>query len=80
MNVGTQTTEKVEYPIGTKYMRTVGAILTVIDCHKTHNSKGELVRIRYVATRPYLGQTLTYSDECAVTIARGIERLKSITA
>lgn len=45
-------------------------ICTVTDILKTYNSAGELVRIRYVATHEFMGQTVTDHDVCDATIAR----------
>lgn len=62
------------YEIGTKYtpVGRNGQQCTVVDILKTFNSAGELVRIRYVATHQFCGQTITDSDVCAATIARGL--------
>jgi hypothetical protein len=62
------------FPIGTKYtVRRKGLSpqeFTVTDILYTYNSKGELIKIRYVAQRQYLGQTLTDYDVLDTTIAR----------
>lgn len=66
---------KKDYPIGTQY-RTRGKrkdLCTVIDILKTYNSKGELVKTRYVSTHDFMGQTVTSYDVVATTIAMGIE-------
>lgn len=63
-----------EYAIGTRF-KTGGKhprLCTVTDILKTYNSKGELVRVRYVATHDFLGQSVADNDVCAVTIARGL--------
>lgn len=44
---------------------------TVIDILRTYNSAGEMVRLRYVATHTFMGQTVTDSDVCETTIAMG---------
>lgn len=44
---------------------------TVTDILKTYNSKGELVRVRYVATHEFAGQVITDSDVVETTIAMG---------
>lgn len=46
-------------------------VCTVVDVLRTYNSAGELVKLRYVATHQFMGQTLTDSDVCDTTIARG---------
>jgi hypothetical protein len=69
---------KMKYPIGTKYS-TRGKhprLCTVTDIWKTYDSKGDLVRKRYVATHDMLGQTVTDRDVVEVTIARGVQALK----
>ncbi len=63
-----------EYPIGTRYsIRGMHPkICTVIDIFKTYNSKGELVKTRYVSTHDVLGQVVTSYDVPEVSIARGL--------
>jgi len=46
-------------------------LCTVVDKLDTYNSKGELVRTRYVSEHEFLGQIVTNSDVCRVTILRG---------
>ncbi len=46
-------------------------ICTVVDVLNTYNGAGELVRTRYVSEHDFLGQTVTNSDVCRVTILRG---------
>jgi hypothetical protein len=46
-------------------------LCTVVDVLKTYNSKGELVKIRYVATHEFMGQTVTDHDVSDTAIARG---------
>lgn len=61
------------FPIGTQF-RTRGKaprLCTVVDVLKTYNAAGELVRLCYVATHEFMGQTLTDSDVVDATIARG---------
>ena len=61
------------YAIGTQF-KTRGKcprVCTVVDILKTYNSAGELVKIRYVATHEFSGQTVTDSDVVAATIAMG---------
>ena len=45
---------------------------TVVDILTTTNAAGECVRIRYVSAHDFLGQSVTDSDVCDVTIARGL--------
>lgn len=64
------------FPIGTVF-KTRGKhpnICTVTDILHTFNSKGELVKVRYVATHEFLGQVVTDHDVPGVTIAMGIQR------
>ena len=61
------------FPIGTKFM-TRGKCpkrCTVVDILKTYNHAGELVRIRYVATHDWMGQTLVDETVTHTTIAMG---------
>lgn len=46
---------------------------TVIDVLKTYNNAGEFVKIRYVATHIFMGQTITDYDVTDTTIKMGIE-------
>lgn len=62
------------YPIGQQY-KTRGkhpASCTVVDIHRTYNNAGELVKLRYVSTHEFMGQTLTDYEVVDATIARGI--------
>lgn len=45
-------------------------VCTVTDILKTYNMANELVKTRYVATHPFMGQQIR-GDYCAVTIQRG---------
>lgn len=73
------TTAEATYEIGTKFIPIGrdGRECTVVDILKTFNNAGELVRIRYVATHQFCGQTITDSDVVAATIARGLVRSKA---
>lgn len=65
---------KQQFNIGQQFKRVGNKhphIETVTDVLKTYNSSGELVKIRYVATHDFMGQTVTDSDIPATTIARG---------
>ena len=62
------------FTIGTKFM-TRGKharLCTVIDIWRTYNVDGELVRLSYVATHEFMGQTVTERDIPEATIARGL--------
>lgn len=62
------------YPIGTQFLSAgkVPRLCTVTDVLRTYNSAGQLVRLRYVATHQFMGQTITDSDVVEATVARGI--------
>ena len=63
----------MQYPIGTRFtpLGKFQTENTVTDILKTYNSKGDLVRVRYVATHTFMGQTVTHHDIAPATIARG---------
>lgn len=46
-------------------------LCTVVDILTTYNSKGELVKLRYVAIHTFMGQVVTESDVVETTIAMG---------
>ena len=61
------------FEIGTKY-KTRGKhpkLCTVIDVLRTYNSKGELVKLRYVSVHEFLGQHVMDYDVVDATIAMG---------
>lgn len=62
------------FPIGTTYTPRgkVARLHTITDVYKTYNSAGDLVRLRYVATHVFAGQTVTDYDVCDTTIAMGL--------
>jgi hypothetical protein len=66
--------------IGTKYYERKSngkkneKISTVIDILSTYNSKGELIRTRYIASRDYLGQDLINYDVVGTTILMSLIR------
>lgn len=69
-----------KYSIGQQF-KPIGKrsqLCTVVDILKTYNAKGELVKIRYVATHDFMGQVVTDYDVNEVTIARGIYQLKEV--
>ena len=49
---------------------------TVIDCHKTYNLAGELVKTRYVSVHDCMGQPVYDYDVVQPTIARGLIKCK----
>lgn len=65
----------MEIKIGTQFIK-VGRkrqdVETVIDIYKTYNSKGELVKTRYVCQHTLMGQVVTDYDVLATTIKMGI--------
>lgn len=62
------------YAIGTQFMTRGKApkLCTVVDILRTYNNSHELVKIRYVATHPFMGQAVTDYDVPATTIAMGL--------
>ena len=44
---------------------------TVVDVLRTYNSKGYLVRLRYVSVHEFMGQFVYEYDVCDATIAMG---------
>lgn len=63
----------VKYKIGQKF-KTRGKhprVCTVIDIHRTYNARQQLIRVRYVATHEFLGQTVTDCDVPQTTIDMG---------
>ena len=57
------------FPIGTKFLSSGKDVCTVVDILKTYNNAGELVRIRYVAAHPFMGQDVYDYDVVDTTIA-----------
>ena len=47
-------------------------LCTVRDILKTYNSKGEMVKVRYVATHKLMGQEIADYDVVGTTIALGL--------
>jgi hypothetical protein len=66
----------MRFPIGTQYIKRVSAKVTrdctVVDYEFTFNSRGELVRSRYVSTHEFCGQLITERDIVETTIARSL--------
>lgn len=66
------------YSIGTMFLTRGKAprLCTVTDILKTFNSAGELVKVRYVATHQFMGQTVTDIDVVGTTISLGKEAME----
>lgn len=63
-----------KFQIGQRY-KTQGKnskICTIKDIHKTYNSSGEMVKLRYVSEHEFLGQMVIDYDVLETTIARGL--------
>lgn len=62
------------YPIGTKFKtrHKHPKLCTVVNILRTYNVEGHLVKIRYVATHEFCGQTVADNDVVAATIAMGL--------
>lgn len=69
-----------KYPIGTKYISRNKRkdICTVTDFLTTTNSKGEIVKTRYVATHVFMGQTVTDYDVIEGSITMSIGELGNL--
>jgi hypothetical protein len=63
-----------KYAIGTKFIRNARAPReqTVVDIHTTTNSKGEVVKFRYVTEHLFMGRTIIDSDVVETTITRAL--------
>ena len=62
------------FPIGTTY-KPIGKnskVCTVTDIHITTNLAGDFIKMRYVSTHEFCGQTLSDTDVVETTIARGL--------
>lgn len=65
--------QREDIKIGLKFVRPHTKrkdVETITDILSTYNSKGELVRTRYVATHEFMGQQIADSDIVIVTIQR----------
>lgn len=62
------------FPIGTKFLSNGKRkdVCTVTDILKTYNSAGELVKVRYIASHTFLGQTVYDYDVMDTTIVRNL--------
>ncbi len=56
------------------------SVATIIDIWETYNSSGELVKVSYVTTHKFCGQTITEYDVADATIARGMCDLEKVDA
>ena len=64
-----------KYPIGLSFVRHYRKDRnpeTVVDIYTTINSKGEVVKVRYVTEHMFMGQPVRDDDVVAVTIARSL--------
>lgn len=66
--------DRHRFPIGTQYQSRSGAkcVCTVVDHLTTTNSKGEIVKLGYVTSHQFCGQTVEERDVVDTTIARGL--------
>jgi hypothetical protein len=64
----------MNHTIGTMYKSRGKSprVCTVTDILTTYNSKGELVKTRYVSTHEFMGQTVTEYDVPASAISMGL--------
>lgn len=61
----------MKYQIGTKFIpRGLDSIHKVIDYHITSNSRGEIIKERYVTSHSFMGQEIIKSDIPQATIDR----------
>ncbi len=67
------------YDIGTEFIGTGkhASVETVVDVLMTYDSKNSLVKLRYVTSHKFLGQTIMNRDVLSSTIAKGIQNLES---
>lgn len=68
-------TTNMRFPVGTRFIRLTPhkkskVVETICDFHVTRNLAGDLVKVRYVCTHAYMGQTLIDWDVTETTIAR----------
>jgi hypothetical protein len=66
------------FPIGTRYL-SAGKFpreCVVSDHLTTTNAAGDVVSRLYVTTHQFLGQTVSETNVCDTTIARGVTRLQ----
>lgn len=67
-------TQEPRFTIGQQY-RTRGKaprLCTVVDILRTYNARGDMVKLRYVATHDFLGQTITDHDVVETSIVMGL--------
>jgi hypothetical protein len=63
------------FKIGTVYKlprNKHGLVCTIVDIHTTTNAAGDIVRVRYVTSHEFCGQTVFDYDVCDTTIARSL--------
>lgn len=63
------------FKIGTTYKphgKKHASLCTVVDIHTTTNLAGEIVRVSYVTSHEFCGQTVFDYDVCDTTIARSL--------
>ena len=64
-----------KYGVGTNFIRKSGKrknkqVETITDVYRTYNNANELIKIRYVATHEFIGNTITDYDVLETTISR----------
>lgn len=59
-----------DYPVGTVYHDRNNRVCTIVDRLTTTNLAGEVVRVRYVATHEFMGQTVTDRDVTPLEVMR----------
>lgn len=64
----------MKYPIGMKFKTRHKSprLCTIVDIHKTYNSKGELVRSVYVTEHEFMGQVVREQNVVQTTIDMGL--------
>lgn len=62
----------MKYPVGTKYVKNNKRkdVCTVVDFHTTTNMAGEVIRMRYVTSHAFMGQTVLDHDVPETEISR----------
>lgn len=65
---------KPRYAIGTQFTSRGKSprLCTVVDIYTTINHAGEVVKVLYVATHEFMGQTITDREVPEVTISMGL--------
>lgn len=65
----------MEFEIGTHYINSKNRLCVIKDILKTFNSKGELIKTRYVAEHDFMGQKIEDNDVLHISIQKGMEAL-----